>query len=396
MQIFIFRYRYYLLVSLGLIALCVWALLEFGGAGLPGAANPSRQFSAPPSSQELQRQMRHRIVAAPPAGRLYQGCFPGGISGEEDDLRPEDLRSFEQAVGKSAAWVYFSHNWFRDRRFPKETAGWIRESGSVPYLRLMLRSDAVQGGAEPIFTLERIIAGEFDRDLRAWAQGAREFGSPLIAEFGTEVNGEWFSWNGVWNGGGTLNGYGNPEEPDGPERFRDAYRHIVAIAREQGALNLIWVFHVNNEDMPEEGWNRLENYYPGDAWVDWIAVSLYGAVTPLEDEWLSFGAGMDAVYPRLAALSPDKPIVLAEFGAAARNPLGDQARWAQAALTDIVGGRWPRLIGFSWWNERWENDDNPAHDTSMRVQDNPRLARAFSQVVAKNASVLGRALIVER
>jgi hypothetical protein len=99
---------------------------------------------------------------------------------------------------------------------------------------------------------------------------------------------------------------------------------------------------------------------------------------------------MDAIYPRLAALTSDKPIVLLEFGVAKNNPLGDQAQWARAALTDITSFRYPRLIGFSWWNEWWQNDDNPKHDTTMRVQDNPDLASVFGELVGNNPMVLGK------
>lgn len=45
------------------------------------------------------------------------------------------------------------------------------------------------------------------------------------------------------------------------------------------------------------------------------------------------------------------------------------------------------------WNEAWENDDNPAHDTNMRVQDNPVLAGVFQRLVGLNDSVLDRAVI---
>jgi hypothetical protein len=38
----------------------------------------------------------------------------------------------------------------------------------------------------------------------------------------------------------------------------------------------------------------------------------------------------------------------------------------------------------------WENDDKPAHDTDMRVQDNPRLADACRTLVGAKANVLGR------
>ncbi len=321
---------------------------------------------------------------------MLHGVYPGGISGAEDDLTLQDLRSYEETVGKPAAWVYFSNNWYADRRFPAETAAWIRAAGSLPYVRLMLRSDIDLDHAEPVFNLQRIIDGDFDADLAAWADGARDFGSPILAEFGTEMNGEWFSWNGAWNGAGQMDGYGAPDLPDGPERFKDAYRRIIRICRERGADNIRWVFHANGSDWPQADWNRLENYYPGDEWIDWLAVSIYAGQSPQDGEWPVFREVMDEVYPRLAALSPEKPIIVAEFGAAAGNPLGDQAEWASAALTDLTGGRWPRVTGFSWWNERWPNDDDPTHDTTMRVQDNPALAEVFHRLVGDNPAVLGR------
>lgn len=326
----------------------------------------------------------------PATGPMLHGVYPGGISGAEDDLTLQDLRSYEETVGKPAAWVYFSNNWYADRRFPAETAAWICAAGSLPYVRLMLRSDIDLDHAEPVFYLQGIIDGDFDADLAAWADGAREFGTPILAEFGTEMNGEWFSWNGAWNGAGQMDGYGAPDLPDGPERFKDAYRHIIRICRERGADNIRWVFHANGSDWPQDAWNRLENYYPGDEWIDWLAVSIYAGQSPQDEEWPVFREVMDEVYPRLASLSPEKPIIVAEFGAAAGNPRGDAAAWAAAALTDLTGRRWPRVRGFSWWNERWPNDDDPAHDTTMRVQDNPALAEVFHRLVGDNPSVLGR------
>jgi hypothetical protein len=311
------------------------------------------------------------------------------VTGEEDDLTLADVTAYENAAGKTAAWVYFSHNWYHGRAFPVRTAKWIRNHGSVPYIRLMLRSDPEQGHADPVYSLDRIINGTFDNDLHAWCAGARNFRTRLIAEYGVEVNGEWFPWNGRWNGGGTMTGYGDPNQPDGPERFRDAYRHIIQTCRDEGAENVTWVFHVNDGDWPDVNWNRLENYYPGDTYIDWLAISSYGAQTPLDNWWPIFRVSMDDVYPRVASLSATKPIIVAEFGVTNNNPLGSQSQWANAALMNITNFRWPRVIAFSWWNEWWQNDNNPAHDTNMRVQDNPLLAQVFKNLVGNNSIVLG-------
>ena len=328
-------------------------------------------------------------IPNPPAGKLYHGVYPGGVSGEEDDLTLADVLAYENAAGKTAAWVYFSHNWYHGRAFPAATAEWIRTHGSIPYVRLMLRSDPDEDHSDPVYSLQRILNGAFDNDLKAWCAGARKFGTRLIAEYGVEVNGGWFPWNGKWNGGGTKTGYGNPNLADGPERFRDVYRHIIQTCRDEGAYNVTWVFHVNDEDWPETSWNRLEKYYPGDAYIDWLAISSYGALTPLEDGWPIFRENMDNVYPRVAGLSAAKPIIVAEFGVTANNPLGSQSQWAQNALADLTGFRWPRIIAFSWWNEWWQNDGNPDHDTDMRLQTNPLLAQVFQDLVGNNPIVLG-------
>jgi hypothetical protein len=221
-------------------------------------------------------------IPLPPKDSFYQGVFPGGKSGEEDDITFNDLLDYENVVGKNATWVYFSNNWFRSRKFPTETATWIRNAGSIPYIRLMLRSESKFESTEFVYTPQNIIDGKFDDDLRVWCDDARNFGSLLLAEYGTEVNSDSFPWSGVVNGAEEKNGYGDPTLADGPERFRDAYRHIITICRTEGAVNITWVFHIDIESTPDESWNQFENYYPGDEWINWIGISVYGTYTPDE------------------------------------------------------------------------------------------------------------------
>ena len=47
-------------------------------------------------------------IPLPPEGYLYHAAFPGGITdwGEEDDMTPDDLRSYEKHAGKPIAWLY--------------------------------------------------------------------------------------------------------------------------------------------------------------------------------------------------------------------------------------------------------------------------------------------------
>ncbi|MCX6089925.1 MAG: glycosyl hydrolase [Candidatus Atribacteria bacterium] len=321
-------------------------------------------------------------ISSPPSGYLYHGVFPGpeGASGEENLITLKSLEQYESAVGKKVAWVYFSQEWAHDQRFPLETVSWIHDHGSIPFIRLMLRSTLEHYTKEKIFTLEKIIRGDFDEALHAWGRAAHTYHFPLLVEYGTEVNGEWFSWNARWYG------------KKGAERFKKAYRHIIQTMKDENAHNITWVFHANNQDVPDEPWNHFEEYYPGDDVIDWIGVSVYGAQTPVTEEWPSFQESLDAIYPRLVSLASGKPIVLLEFGVTSSHPLGDQAYWAEEALKSLSQCRWPEVIGFSWWNEAWKNDDNPTHDTDMRVQDNPDLTRVFHDYVGHNDHVLDEAI----
>ena len=179
-------------------------------------------------------------IAPPRSGKLYHGFYWGGVGSDEHDPTEHDFTAanvarYEEAVRKQTAWIYFSDNWFESRRFPAATCNWIRDLKKVPYIRLMLRSNVDQRHSEKTFSLQKIIAGAFDVDLRAWAREAKNFGSPVLLEWGTEPNGDWFSWNGNWNGG--------PRE--GPARYVAAYRHIADVMRAEGAHKLTWVWLVN-------------------------------------------------------------------------------------------------------------------------------------------------------
>ncbi len=275
-------------------------------------------------------------VAQPPAGKLYHGFYFGGIGTDthdptEHDVSPQDVERYEKAVGAKTAWVYFSDNWFESRKFPETTCSWIRQLGKIPYLRLMLRSDVDQLHSEKVFTLDKI------------------------------------------NGGAKV----------GPAKYIAAYRRIVDLMRSEGADNLHWVWHVNWLDEPEQKWNAFENYFPGEKYCDWVALSAYGPTTPrMEDGAENFAFKMREAYPRLLKIAPGRPIIIAEFGCDLRNKHCDAAEWAHGALADIFSEKWPAIVGFCWWNEGWQNDDHKKNDTDMIIWHDANLTRVFREAFA--------------
>jgi hypothetical protein len=330
-------------------------------------------------------------LAPPPSGKLYQGFYWGGVGTDthdpsEHDVTPEDVRRYEQAIGQPVTWIYFSNNWFESRRFPEGMCSWVRDLGKIPYIRLMLRSDVDQKHAEKKFTLQKIAGGEFDADLRAWAREAGHFASPILIEWGTEPNGDWFGWNGKWNGRART----------GASDYIAAYRHIVDLMREEGAANLQWVWHANWYDEPPADWNRFEKYFPGNNYCDWVALSAYGPTTPTTPDGAeSFAFKLREAYPRLIKLAPGKPMIVAEFGCDLHNHRVDAAQWADHALTELFSEHWPAIVGFCWWNEGWQNDDHKKHDSDLIILHDRDLTRVFQNQLAAHANKIQEEPVLE-
>lgn len=250
-------------------------------------------------------------LQVPSHGSIYHSANPD-FGGTEDNVTAKSIKSFETLAQKKIVWAYFSNNLYNDIRFPHSQVKTIHENGKIPFIRLMPRSDFNVGGPDSRYTMQKIINGEFDKELTQWAIDAKKSAIPLLVEFGTEVNGDWFPWNGSYNGEALKDTYGDPAQEDGPERFRDAYKHIITLFRNYKVDNITWFFHVNASGDPEESWNTMNQYYPGDKYIDWLGLSVYGPQTQKE-MYQSFIEIMDKAYPEITKIS-NKPVAILEFG----------------------------------------------------------------------------------
>jgi hypothetical protein len=50
------------------------------------------------------------------------------------------------------------------------------------------------------------------------------------------------------------------------------------------------------------------------------------------------------------------------------NPGCAAGPWVRAAFDALLGGRWPDLRGFSWWQQRW-NDDRGSGSLADMIAD---------------------------
>ena len=134
------------------------------------------------------------------------------------------------------------------------------------------------------------------------------------------------STNIVYDCGDLYDKYGDPKIPDGPERVRDMWRHVHDIFDQVGVTNVTWFAHsIGNYGAPFDKrahlWNKLDYYWPGENYVDWVGVSCYYASVnrnPLEIDiqknTSSFHTAVSWFYKALNESKwKDKPVMLVEF-----------------------------------------------------------------------------------
>lgn len=204
-------------------------------------------------------------------------------------------RNFERLTGQKLQMVSFQTNWAQGMKFPTDAVESLHGNGYLSMVRVLPVSDAQQdtGRPDPIFDLRAIARGDFDQKLSnylrsvAGMKGKDGQPIPVMISFAPEVNGSWYRYNGAHYGAGETDRWGDKNYPDGPEIFRDAYRRIIEISRRSdvNAKNVTWAIHFDSQAKPAVAWNAMKNYYPGDFYIDWIGLSVFGAQELPDVEW---------------------------------------------------------------------------------------------------------------
>lgn len=197
--------------------------------------------------------------------------------------------------------------------------------------------------ADATYALTTIVAGQHDAYLHQWAKAAAAAKRSFLVRFNPEFN---------------LPGsiYG-----DRPALLTSAWKYVVNLFRADDATNVSWHWCPNVCAPAGSGAKQstapelLQQYYPGDAYVDWTGFDCYNARQP-GNPWMTFSQLMDGfagwlgpTYATIAAIAPTKPMLLGEIACwdDARKPA-----WILDMLATIASGKYPLLRGFSWfdWN----------------------------------------------
>jgi mannan endo-1,4-beta-mannosidase len=192
-------------------------------------------------------------------------------------------------------------------------------------------------------TAEAIAAGQDDAYITRFATAVRKLNLPVAISFGHEMNGNWYPW-----------GTGQTTAA----QFVAAWRHIHNLFIQAGASNVIWVWNPNViNPVPQVS---LQDYWPGDAYVDWVGITGYFPTSGPETFASLYG-------PTMAQIKQftTKPIIIAET-AVETGPSEVQATHS------LVAGvkHHPGVLGFIWFDfdkdgVDWQVESRPTVRTAL-------------------------------
>jgi len=307
-----------------------------------------------PSSTPVPRETPHYKIV-PSSEGFYLGVFTQDVS------EPTALKNYIQKTGHIPSFFQIYAN-LSDGIFPSYLNP-LYEAGSVPLITLMPKK----------MVLDDILQGKQDHNLAIkWANQLKKLEGAYFLRIAQEPNGNWDEWSGANNGGGQTNGYGNPNIPDGPERYVNMFRYVRDFLTNEGVHNATYVWTPNRGSVPDEAWNAHMNYYPGDDYVDWVGATTFNFGTSESwSHWESFARTVSDPYAIVSVTG--KPFMLAEYASVETG--GDKAKWLDEHFVTLSDGSFPLMRAAAY------SDYNFAHDNTWRLDSSPAAFAAWKRNV---------------
>ena len=293
------------------------------------------------------------------ASGIYWGTY---ISGVPWNMTLQN--TFESSVSKHVSIIHWGEPWIHNGVYQPFYAGdfdSVRSRGSIPLLDWG-SWDYSLGATQPNFQLADIYGGAYDSYITSWATAAKAWGHPLFLRFDWEMNGWWqFPWAEQING-------------NQPGDYVKAWRHVHDIFTQVGATKVTWVWCPNIVSAQS---TPLASLYPGDSYVDWVAMDGYNFGTDKGNSWQNFAQVFGTTYSQLVQLTPGKPIMIAETASSENG--GSKAAWITDALTVQLPHNYPRIKALVWFD--WNDGDSTL---SWPIESSTTSLSAFAAGVASS------------
>ena len=229
-------------------------------------------------------------------------------------------------------------------------------------------------------SLGQIVNGSQDAYIRSWAQGAASWGQTFYLAWGTEPNNNLFprEWSGINNGG--ANG--------GATNYIAAWRRIHDIFTNAGADNVKWVwipcyddympssYYTNPAWQRDNSWNWFYNYYPGDAYVDWVGVITYNYGDVANNSgafWTPIAMMTDRVLNTSARRFPSKPQLVITASIEDPNNPNRKAAWIADTFAKMKTYQNVRAV-------MWQQDYDPSQ--SFPITSSQAALKAYRTAVS--------------
>jgi len=287
-------------------------------------------------------QLSTTIAVAQPS--VYSGVYAYGEGGLTSSSDWQAVTNFVNNAQKDVSIINNFDSWTDSgsstngtQTFPTTEMNNIRSHGSIPMFTWQPQNG--NEGTNQSFTLASIIAGDYDAYITTWATSAKTWGYPFFLRFAHEMNGYWYPWCAGINGNTAA-------------QYVQMWQHVHDIFTSIGATNVTWVWCVNVvSGMP----TPINQLYPGDNYVDWLALDGYNR---LANPWQDFSAIAASTVTQLTNIAPGKPIMVAETGCnQTNNPTETKARWFLNALTNYLPSE-PRIKAWVYFNSTNTTDGN--------------------------------------
>jgi phage-related protein len=235
---------------------------------------------------------------------------------------------------------------------------------------------------------------QFEVGQRVWLKGNTPTAYNGVFTVATKISATQFTCTGSISNPGTTSiaGAASHAWTNTAQGHIDAWRHIVTIARNVGALNVAFMWNPNIQASTGGTSAAFTTYYPGDAYVDWLSLDGYNDYRLHGTAWLTAtqvfrggtGTSLQDSYAHILALDPTgkKPFSIPETGSWAGDvtqadsvagaqaiPTVDRQRradWYTDFLGPAIANNMPRTDLLSmFWTRYGSNYWTPDYDGSL-------------------------------